>query len=112
MRISPNPLPTTPADFSTCRRQLMRKLNLYTTVGCHLCEQAHALLLKAQTQTQTQKKQPAFEIRAVEISESDALMAAYGIRIPVIRFDDAPAELAWPFTCEDLQVFLTSGKSL
>lgn len=83
----------------------MRKINLYTTVGCHLCEQAHALLIQAQV---IQAHHHAFEIRAVEISESEALMATYAIRIPVIRFDDAPAELAWPFTYEDLQVFLTS----
>jgi hypothetical protein len=85
----------------------MRKINLYTTVGCHLCEQAHALLRQAQV-IQAQVDHPGFEIRAVEISESETLMATYGIRIPVIRFDDAPAELAWPFTYEDLQVFLTS----
>jgi len=76
------------------------RLNLYTTVGCHLCEEALALLRRAQGNGY------AFEICEVEISDSESLMAAYGVRIPVIRFEHEERELGWPFTYEELVPFI------
>ena len=68
-------------------------LNLYSTSGCHLCEQAEALvqpLLSGQ----------ALQLRVVEISGDDALLERYGVRIPVLGCKDANGawqELGWPF---------------
>ncbi|MEX0940915.1 MAG: glutaredoxin family protein [Pseudomonadales bacterium] len=87
----------------------MQKIKLYTTVGCHLCEQALALLQQAREGSHGDSHE--FEICEVEISDSESLMAAYGVRIPVIRFDDGQAELGWPFTYQDLQTFLANGRS-
>lgn len=78
------------------------EIKLYTTAGCHLCEQAEALLHSASAR--------GFDItiREVEIAESDILMARYGIRIPVIQPEGTELELGWPFTYADLEMFLQS----
>ncbi|MFA7553622.1 MAG: glutaredoxin family protein [Spongiibacteraceae bacterium] len=76
----------------------MKTLVLYTTLGCHLCEQALALIepvLSAE-----------YQISEVEISESDHLMAVYGIRIPVIQRQDTGAEIGWPFDQQQFRRFL------
>ena len=65
---------------------------LYTTLGCHLCDQARDLLLTVN---------PEIDIHAVDI----ALIAEYGERIPVLRHGDR--ELAWPFGLLDIQALLS-----
>jgi hypothetical protein len=72
----------------------MRKLVLYTSLGCHLCEQAEALI---------EPLLPRFELslEKVEIADSEDLMAHYGMRIPVVRLESAQQELAWPFVASD-----------
>ena len=77
-------------------------LTLYTTIGCHLCEQALGLLHQVQAQGRT------MTIQEVEISDSEHLMTLYGIRIPVIKTDRAEAELGWPFDAHELTQFLDS----
>ena len=79
------------------------KVLLYTTLGCHLCEQAHAQLLHLQQQYPDRGSQ--IEIETVEIADDDALMNQYGIRIPVIRVHES--EIGWPFTIEELGAFLS-----
>jgi hypothetical protein len=56
-------------------------------------------LLQAQ-----QAKGRDLHIIEVEISDDDALMERYGIRIPVLRVADA--ELGWPFDAARLEQFL------
>tara|TARA_B110000503_G_scaffold22529_1_gene34937 strand:+ start:2987 stop:3232 length:246 start_codon:yes stop_codon:yes gene_type:complete len=75
-------------------------LTLYTTLGCHLCEQALGLLQQSQAQGRS------MIIQEVEISDSDDLMMLYGIRIPVIKTDRADTELGWPFDAHGLTQFL------
>lgn len=66
-------------------------LQLFTTAGCHLCEQALALLDEA----------GAVNVRQVEIGDDAGLIDRYGVRIPVLRFPDG-AELDWPFSVADI----------
>ncbi|MGQ4877548.1 glutaredoxin family protein [Billgrantia sp. LNSP4103-1] len=54
----------------------MTQLTLYTTLGCHLCEQLEALLAVLHAGE--------YRLEKVEISEDEALMARYGVRIPVL----------------------------
>jgi hypothetical protein len=76
----------------------MRRLNLYTTLGCHLCEEAAAMV---------NQQQPAdLTLVMVEISESEKLLQEYGMRIPVLKFQDSEEELAWPFTMVELGSFI------
>lgn len=77
----------------------MKKLFLYTTVGCHLCEQAAALVEGQQI--------PGLVLEEVEISDSEPLMERYAVRIPVLQFQGRDEELGWPFTENELQAFLT-----
>ncbi len=74
----------------------MRKYTFYTTEGCHLCEQAWALVLSAELAGHMQK---------VEIINSEADVASYGTRIPVIKNNLTEKEIGWPFDADDLTNF-------
>lgn len=78
----------------------MRLLELLTTEGCHLCEQAVPLLVASVDPTQ-------FEVDLVDIAFEDALIERYGTRIPVLRVADTGAELDWPFDAQQLSHFLS-----
>ena len=77
----------------------MSSLILYTTAGCHLCETAKTVLWPLLTEF-------GLRLQQVDIAESDALIEQYGIRIPVIAFEGAAAELAWPFVAEHARDFI------
>lgn len=77
----------------------MRLLELMTTEGCHLCEQALPLLV-------AQVNPEYFEVDLVDIAFEDGLIERYGTRIPVLRDVQSGAELDWPFTSTQLGEFL------
>ncbi|WP_034841401.1 glutaredoxin family protein [Endozoicomonas numazuensis] len=82
----------------------MLHLSLYTTSGCHLCNHAEEFLniLGQHPQLHSQ-----FQWSSVEISESDALIERYGVRIPVIGTDNGD-EIGWPFEMEQLGEWIYS----
>ncbi|MEQ3723800.1 glutaredoxin family protein [Alcanivorax sp.] len=69
---------------------------LYTTLGCHLCDQASELVAMVN---------PGLVLTHVDIAEEDALIEQYGERIPVLACEGR--ELAWPFGLLDVQQFLS-----
>ncbi len=69
-------------------------LTLYGTTGCHLCDQAEALLEQAAAARQ-------LEWRYVDIALDAALVEKYGRRIPVLRTPGG-RELGWPFSLLDI----------
>lgn len=69
----------------------MQKLVLYSTLGCHLCEEAKAII---HTDSRV-------ELEVVDIADSKALFTLYGTRIPVVKNPAKGAELAWPFDREN-----------
>ncbi|WP_114416211.1 glutaredoxin family protein [Marinospirillum perlucidum] len=77
------------------------QLTLYTTAGCHLCDQALALL------------QPwlerGFGLAKVDIAEDDLLLARYGERIPVVA-SPCGSEIGWPFTAAELEGWIKQLK--
>ena len=75
-------------------------VKLYTTLGCHLCDEAMALIRHLQVEGID------IEIRAIEIADSDDLMSTYGIRIPVVTSNESIGDIGWPFTLEELRIFL------
>ena len=84
----------------------MKVLKLYTTLGCHLCEEAEVILLPL-------LRQRGYLLEKVEISESEELVELYGIRIPIIALPEnlrdgreEPTELGWPFDLDQLSRFL------
>lgn len=76
----------------------MKKLIVYHTLGCHLCEQALDLILPLMGRNDI--------IEAVDIGDSDPLIELYGIRIPVVVRDDNGCEIAWPFDKSQFLIFL------
>lgn len=75
------------------------ELRFFTTSHCQLCELAEALLI------QTPLPEPV-PVEAIDIAQSEALVAEYGTRIPVLRREDTGAELDWPFDRAKLLAFL------
>ena len=72
-----------------------RLLVLYTTAGCHLCEQAASMLAELEAQGQVR-------IEAVDIANDEQLVERYGIRIPVVKDVERDQEIGWPFAMGDL----------
>jgi glutaredoxin len=71
------------------------RLILYTTAGCHLCEQAEELLQQLQ-------QHHSITVQAVDISSDEELVELYGVRIPVVKNSDNNRELGWPFGLDEL----------
>ncbi len=69
------------------RQQVEPVLLLYSTSGCHLCEQAEALI----------RKWPDMACNVLEIADDAGLLERYGVRIPVLCRLDTGQELDWPF---------------
>jgi len=67
-----------------------RQLELLGTSGCHLCDDAQALLAQCLDFTQV-------DVSVVDIAESDELMQLYSIKIPVLRCCQSNQVLCWPF---------------
>ena len=63
---------------------------LYHTVGCHLCDEAEALIGPLFT------ARKASYVR-VDIANDDSLVELYGIRIPVLKNLTTGEEAGWPF---------------
>ena len=45
-------------------------------------------------------------VNLIEIADDKALLAEYGLQIPVLKRVDTNAELNWPFNLVDITVFL------
>ena len=73
------------------------ELTLYTTEGCHLCEDAQVLLQQLLVQYPER-----FQIEVVDIIESNQLVEKYGTRIPVVTNVQSEQDLGWPFSYADL----------
>jgi len=71
---------------------------LFGTLGCHLCELAEAELMPL--------VEHGLLVELVDIAESEALVEAYGLRIPVLRRVDTGEELSWPFDTAQVVNFL------
>lgn len=77
---------------------MLPSCQLLGTLGCHLCEQAEALLMPW--------VQIGLEVELIDIAGSEQMVETYGLRIPVLRIADTGAELNWPFDQAQLQTFL------
>ncbi|MFT5484693.1 MAG: hypothetical protein ACI9GW_003361 [Halieaceae bacterium] len=78
---------------------LSLSLTLYGTSGCHLCDEALALILPV-------LKEGVLALEEVDIAEQEELFLLYGLSIPVLRRDDNQSELNWPFDYNKLLNFL------
>lgn len=71
---------------------------LFGTLGCHLCEIAEEVVMPL--------VEHGLMVELVDIADSDALLEAYSLRIPVLRRVDTGEELGWPFDAEQVVHFL------
>ncbi|MBU3071234.1 glutaredoxin family protein [Aestuariicella sp. G3-2] len=78
---------------------MQKTLFLYTTLGCHLCEDAKALAWPVMQHF-------GYRLHEIEIADDDQLVERYGIRIPVVQREDSGQELGWPFSQEQLAELL------
>jgi hypothetical protein len=62
----------------------MRRVTLYGRPGCHLCDEALAMIEGVRATT-------AFELEVVDITGDDELHKRYLERIPVVRIDGVEA---------------------
>lgn len=76
-------------------------LELFGTSGCHLCEEAEAYIADA-----LQRTPRTFQFSLIEIADDPDLMEAFGLQIPVLRWDER--QLNWPFTVDDVVLFLSA----
>jgi glutaredoxin len=58
----------------------VRNVVLYSRPGCHLCDEARRVIVSVRA------RQP-FAFDEIDIETDDALLRAYGIRIPVVTID-------------------------
>lgn len=82
----------------------MMRLLLYSTSGCHLCEQAEELLHELESEA-------SIYWETIDIVTDPQLVAAYGIRIPVVVRVADGAELGWPFELDVLRHFVHHSES-
>lgn len=70
--------------------RLRPRLLLYGTSGCHLCEQARALVAPL-------AEAFGWRLEEVDIADDEQLFARWGEVIPVLERTDRPEPLCWPF---------------
>lgn len=76
---------------------------LYSTLGCHLCDQAEHIIyaaLGAEAQ-----------LRIVDIADDELLISRYGLRIPVVVEEGGGVELGWPFDRERVLTWWQSQRA-
>jgi glutaredoxin len=78
------------------------KVVLYSRPGCHLCDDAHAVLDEVRADIP-------FDLEVLDISRDRALVAAYGHDIPVLTIDGAEA-FRHRVTAPDLRAALRAAR--
>ncbi|MEE4245498.1 MAG: glutaredoxin family protein [Kangiellaceae bacterium] len=78
-------------------------LVLFSTDGCHLCEQAIGMFYYAKQHKLIAED---IQLKIVDIVDDPLLVERYGERIPVIKLNDK--ELGWPFELEQLTAWLAA----
>jgi len=76
----------------------MKKLTLFSTSACHLCEQAQEII--------ESYSEDSIELEIVDIADDDTLIDRYGIRIPVVMLEGREDDLGWPFGLSQLARYL------
>lgn len=77
----------------------MLECRLYSTLGCHLCDEAEQVL-------QPLLSLLPLQIEWVDIAEREDWVERYGVHIPVLARLDTDAKLFWPFTTQQAWEFL------
>ncbi|MDD5271677.1 MAG: glutaredoxin family protein [Methylovulum sp.] len=76
----------------------MIRLLLLGTAGCHLCEQAEAII--------AQLPLGCVAVDSVDIADMEHWQACYAIRIPVLYHPETAADLCWPFDLINVEHYI------
>lgn len=79
-------------------------LTLYHTEGCHLCEQAKALVMACFAERGIAPDR----LSLADIAEEGELQERYGLLIPVLRGEASGQEVNWPFELNDIRCLLSA----
>lgn len=79
----------------------MKQVVVYTRAGCHLCDEAMAILRGLRSEV-------SFELSEVDIEQDDVLLKLYPWRIPVVTVDGVEVAAA-PIAAADLRRALASA---
>ena len=79
----------------------MATIRLLGTEGCHLCEQAKALLLAA-----LKDRHPPMEVEFIDIIDEPLLYERFSTQIPVLEVTDFNPPLRWPFDIGEIKEYL------
>ena len=88
---------------------------LYSTLGCHLCDDAKDILIKAGLVERLAVAGEVFPasngrvLSLVDISEDEGLFVEYGVRIPVLVYSESGKELSWPFDLMTAREFISAN---
>lgn len=77
----------------------MTQFVLYSTLGCHLCENAKQML-------EMLTAERSIDWSEADIALEDSLIERYGVRIPVLRHCSSGREIGWPFDAAALTAWL------
>ena len=80
-----------------------QEIIFYTTFGCHLCEQAEAMIFALNKQKNLANR---FDIIAFDIIDDEKILAEYRTTIPVLKNTSTSEKLFWPFSFEELDDWL------
>jgi hypothetical protein len=73
------------------------EFNLYSSLGCHLCEQAYALC---------EQLNIIDKVKVVDIVDDEQLVEQYGVHIPVLERLSDQSKLYWPFSLSQIKELL------
>ena len=76
---------------------------LYTTFGCHLCEQVEAMIFALNEKKNLTKTH---EVIAFDIIDDEKILEEYRTTIPVLKNRTTNEKLFWPFSFEELEEWL------
>ncbi len=83
--------------------RVMEHFLLLGTEGCHLCDQAEAILVAG-------LNPQVHSLDAMDIAYDDLMLEKYGERIPVLLHEVSGSELYWPFNEAELIAFIERCK--
>ena len=78
----------------------MMRFLLFGTAGCHLCDQAEAIINECLPDTGE------LIIESIDIVIEEQWQQRYAIRIPVLYHPETTQELGWPFDQTDVNAFI------
>ena len=82
------------------------RLILLGTEGCHLCDEAEAVVSKL-----VNEYPGSIVIEAVDIAEQEQWQEKYAVRIPVLYHPETKQELGWPFDHSRVTEFIRELKN-